>query len=148
MSRVVRKLAFCTCGFLHMRLFAYAKTMTQISFAITAKLISAFFRYTDTIIPLLPKSEHSRLYPSSVTVQPGLCRTWSETPKTGFLTTILPCHVPASTVPCELKFKFLHLNEPRHEKTCILYMRKPRRRQAAQSVPLFSLHRYYNCSIS
>ena len=25
--------------------------------------------------------------PSSVASQPGLCRTWSETPKTGFLTT-------------------------------------------------------------
>ena len=27
--------------------------------------------------------------PSSVAAQPGLCRTWSETPKTGFLTTRL-----------------------------------------------------------
>ena len=31
----------------------------------------------------------SSLHPSSVVVQPGLCRTWSETPKTGFLTTRL-----------------------------------------------------------
>ena len=44
------------------------------------------FCYTDTTIPLLPKSEISSLYPSPVAVQPGLCRTWSETPKTGFLT--------------------------------------------------------------
>ena len=43
------------------------------------------FRYTDSTIPLLPKSEISSLYPSSVAVQPGLCRTWSETPKTSFL---------------------------------------------------------------
>ena len=43
------------------------------------------FRYKDSTIPLLPKSEISSLYPSSVTVQPGLCGTWSETPKTGFL---------------------------------------------------------------
>ena len=47
------------------------------------------FRYKNSTIPLLPKSEISRLYPSSVAVQPGLCRTWSETPKTGFLRTRL-----------------------------------------------------------
>ena len=49
------------------------------------------FRFTDSTIPLLSKSEISSLYPSSVAVQPGLCRTWSETPKTGFLTTRLKC---------------------------------------------------------
>ena len=61
-------------GFLHMRKhnFAYAKTKTQISFAVTAKLISAFrgnreadqrlcFRYTNSTIPLLSKSEISSL---------------------------------------------------------------------------------------
>ena len=48
------------------------------------------FRFLEsTIIPLLPKYEFSSLYPSSVAVQRGLCRTWSETPKTGFLTTRL-----------------------------------------------------------
>ena len=47
------------------------------------------FHYTDSAIPLLPKSEISSLQPSSVVVQPGLCRTWSESPKTGFLTTRL-----------------------------------------------------------
>ena len=35
------------------------------------------------MIPLLPKSEISSLWPSSVAVQPGLCRDWSEIPKTG-----------------------------------------------------------------
>ena len=44
------------------------------------------FRYTDSTIPLLPKSEISSLQPSSVAVQPGLCGTWLETLKTGFLT--------------------------------------------------------------
>ena len=44
------------------------------------------FRYTDSTIPLLPKSEISSLQLSSVVAQPSLCRTWSETPKTGFLT--------------------------------------------------------------
>ena len=49
------------------------------------------FRYTDSTIPLLPKFEISSLKPSCVVVQPGLCRTWSETSKTGFLTTRLIC---------------------------------------------------------
>ena len=47
------------------------------------------FPYTDSTIPLLSKSKISSLKPSSVTVQPGLCQTWSETPKTGFLITRL-----------------------------------------------------------
>ena len=42
------------------------------------------FRYTDSTIPLLPKSEISSLQPSSLTVQPGLCRTWSENPEDRF----------------------------------------------------------------
>ena len=42
--------------------FAYAKTKTQISFAVTAKLISAFvFEYIDCTIPLLAKSKISSL---------------------------------------------------------------------------------------
>ena len=55
------------------------------------------FRYTDSSIPLLPKSKSSSLKPSSVTVQPGLCRTWSETPKTGFLTTRLKYMYPSQS---------------------------------------------------
>ena len=47
------------------------------------------FRYTDSAIPLLAKSEISSLSLSYVIAQPGLCRTWSDTPKTGFLTTRL-----------------------------------------------------------
>ena len=47
------------------------------------------FHYIDSAIPLLPKSEISNLYPSSKAVQPGLCWTWSETPKTGFVMTRL-----------------------------------------------------------
>ena len=38
-----------------------------------------FVRYLDSMIPLLSKSEISSLWPSSVAVQPGLCRTRSET---------------------------------------------------------------------
>ena len=62
----------------------------QISFAVTAKLISAFV-FTTWIVQSLyylhPKI--SSLEPSSVAVQPGLFGTWSETPKTGFLITWL-----------------------------------------------------------
>ena len=47
------------------------------------------FCYMDSTIPLLSKSKISSLLPYSMAVQPGLCRTWSETPKTGFLTTRL-----------------------------------------------------------
>ena len=47
------------------------------------------FRYTDSTIPLLSKSEISNLWPSSVAVQPGLCRTRSETLNTSFLATRL-----------------------------------------------------------
>ena len=45
------------------------------------------FRYTDTCsrISLLLKSEISSFCPSSVAAQAGLCQTWWETPKTGFL---------------------------------------------------------------
>ena len=67
------------------------------------------FRYTDSTIPLLSKSNISSFYPSSVAVQPGLYRTWSKTPKTGFLRTrlisssYLPagyyCETSALTVP-------------------------------------------------
>ena len=47
------------------------------------------FRYTDSTIPLLSKSEISSIWRSSVAAQPSLCRTWSKIPKTGFLTTRL-----------------------------------------------------------
>ena len=42
------------------------------------------FRYVDSTI-FLPKSEISSFWPFSETVQTGLCRTRSETPKTCFL---------------------------------------------------------------
>ena len=42
------------------------------------------FHYKASTIPLLPKYEIPNLEPYSVVVQPGLCRNWSETPKTGF----------------------------------------------------------------
>ena len=47
------------------------------------------FSYMDSTISLLPKSEISSLQSSSVVVQSGLCWTWSESQKTGFLTMLL-----------------------------------------------------------
>ena len=47
------------------------------------------FRYIASTIPLLPKYKIPNLQPYSVVVQPGLCQTWLESPKTGFLTTRL-----------------------------------------------------------
>ena len=41
------------------------------------------FRYIDRTIPLLPQSVISSLQPSSVAVQPGLCRTWLDIRMTG-----------------------------------------------------------------
>ena len=75
MSRVVRKQAFCICE---------NKDADQVrgNWEADQRLC---FRYTDSIIPLLPKCEISSLKPYSVIVQLGLCRTWSEILKTGFL---------------------------------------------------------------
>ena len=49
------------------------------------------FRYSDSTIPLLLKSEISSFYAASELVQAGLCQTLSETPKTGFLASRLIC---------------------------------------------------------
>ena len=79
MSLVMRKPAFCTCE---------NKDADQLRGNREADQ-RLCFRYKDSTIPLLPKPEISSIWPSSLIVQPGLCRTWSETPKTGFLRTRL-----------------------------------------------------------
>ena len=66
-------------------LYAFAKAKAQISCDRAADK-RLCFHYIDSIYnPLHPISEISTLWQSSVTVQPGLCRTLTETPKTGFL---------------------------------------------------------------
>ena len=53
-------------------------------------LISAFVvRWLGSIIPLVSISEILSLHLASVAAQAGLCLTWSQTPKTGFLVTRL-----------------------------------------------------------
>ena len=66
--------------------FAYVKTkdVDQLRSNL-ANIQHLCFLYIDS------KSEISSLYLSSVVVQPGLCLTLSETPRTGFLTTWLIC---------------------------------------------------------
>ena len=100
------------------------------------------FRYTDSTIPLLPKSEISSIQTYSVVVQPDLCRTWSETPKTGFLRTRLICvqircrciEVSLQVYPQKTKcinrnnHEMSTLYEPGHEKTCDSHIRKQRHR--------------------
>ena len=79
MSPVMRKPAFCICE---------NKDADQLRGNREADQ-HLCFGYIDSTIPLLPKSEISSLQPSSVDVQTGLCRTWTETQKNGFLTTRL-----------------------------------------------------------
>ena len=75
MSLVMRKPAFCICE---------NKDADQLRSNCTADQ-RLCFRYIDSrpTIPLLPRSEILSLKPS------GLCRTWSNTPKTGSLATRL-----------------------------------------------------------
>ena len=49
------------------------------------------FCYMDSTIPLLLKSKITGFWPFSVAALTGLCQTWLETPKTGFLMSRLKC---------------------------------------------------------
>ena len=95
MSRDVRKPDFCICKNKDADQFRGNREADQ----------RLCFRYTDSTIPLLRKSKISSLYPYSVIAQPGLCRTWSETPKTGFLTSRLKCETLAT-----LSFYFKYMS--------------------------------------
>ena len=68
MSRIVRKPAFCICE---------NKDADQLRGNREADQ-RLCFHFIDSTIPLLPKSEISSLYPSSMAVQPGLCGTRSK----------------------------------------------------------------------
>ena len=67
MSRIVRKPDFCLCE---------NKGADQLRSNCEADQ-RLCFRYMNSKIPLLPKSEISSVYPSSVGAQAGLCQTWS-----------------------------------------------------------------------
>ena len=81
MSSLIRKPAFCICENKGADLLRGDRAADQ----------HLCFRYIDSTIPLLHPLLHkyqisSTSWPALV-VQPGLCRTLSATPKTGFLTT-------------------------------------------------------------
>ena len=84
MNRKMRKPAFCICE---------NKGTDQVCRLLGIRTADQCpcFCYIDSTIPLIPKSEISSLLPSSVAVQPGLCLTWSETAKIGFVLTRLIC---------------------------------------------------------
>ena len=84
LSLVMRKPAFCRCE---------NKDADQLRGNHEADQ-RLCFRYIDRTIPPLPKYEISSFQLSSATVHPGLCMTWSETPKTGCLRTRLICYQP------------------------------------------------------
>ena len=67
--------------------FTYAKTKAQISCTVTMQLISILI-FSIWAVGLLSLSfliRNFRPFSSSIAVQPGLCLTWSEAPKRGFL---------------------------------------------------------------
>ena len=65
------------------------------------------FRYSDSTIPLLLKSEILSFLLFSVLVQASMCRTWSETPKTGFLASRLIYDQDKSSDNLPLSFDLL-----------------------------------------
>ena len=71
----MQKPAFCICE---------NKGADQLGGNPAAEQLLCFHNIACTV-PLLPKLEISSLSRSSVTVQPCLCQTWSETIKTGFV---------------------------------------------------------------
>ena len=70
MSLVMRKAAFCKCENNGADQLLGNRTADQ----------HLYFPYIDSTIHRLPKSKISSFLPSSVAVQPSLCRTWSKTP--------------------------------------------------------------------
>ena len=69
-------------SFLIIKLILYEPRREKTHFSIYAKT-KVQISYIDSTIPLLFNSEIASLKSSSVAVQPNLCRTWSETSKTG-----------------------------------------------------------------
>ena len=80
------------------------------------------FRYTDSTISLLLKSEISSFLLFSELVQAGLCQTWSETPKTCFLASRLIYAIFHPTVILKLHDNMSF--ESRQEKTGLQEFRR------------------------
>ena len=86
--------------------FGYAKTKMQISFVVTAKLISAFV-YTTYLVQFL-HFLNTKFQVSSHLLwlyKPSLCQTWSENQKTGFLASQLIYYEKGVQPPWQLSFR-------------------------------------------
>ena len=78
------------------------------------------FRYIDSRIPLIPKSEISSLQPSSMAVQPGFCGTRSKPRKTGFLTMRLKCGSKTVRNKSHIFMTICNLNAVSNRFSCML----------------------------
>ena len=91
-------------------------------------LVSAFvIRCLDSIIPLVSKSKISSLSLASVAAQTGLCLTWTEIPKTGFLmTSLYYCkRIKYHSLLLEMNMAMvLYTFEPHHEVIALFLLRK------------------------
>ena len=120
MSRVMRKPAFCICQNKGAYQLRSNCAPDLISCAVTSQLICALcFRYIDSTTHLLPKSSVLSLQPSSVDVQPSFCWTWSNIPKTGFLTMRLRLSCDHIQICHYLTTQQLSLIPRRRDNVCI-----------------------------
>ena len=84
------------------------------------------FRYSDSTVPLLLKSEVSRFYLCSVLVQAGLCLTCSETtllvfPRGGsFQSSVIMCFQKIFNEPVHEKTNNLGSDQVRHKLGCTI----------------------------
>ena len=69
--------------------FAICKQQSRSSVHPCSLISAIVVSCLDSILPLVSISELSSLYLASLAAQTGLCLTWSQTPKTGFLVTRL-----------------------------------------------------------
>ena len=78
------------------------------------------FRCIDSTAPLISKSEISSLQLSSVVLQQGLCQTWSETTKTGFVVTrlILTLRTAALVTETERLMKNIVFTKSKYNELC------------------------------
>ena len=77
------------------------------------------FRYTDSTFPPLLIPKFSRSWVSSVTVQAGLCWTWSETQIVGFVMHRLISKIRKIMYPCIPQFYYIMSLSIRKPNICI-----------------------------
>ena len=100
MSCIMRKLEFC---------LGKNKDADQLCSNCTADQ-RLCFRYNDSTIPPLFKSEILRFQPSSIAAQPGLCQTWLETLKTRSPASRHKCVMMSSNITKSAHYPLFHIN--------------------------------------